>query len=69
MKPNLFISGLFIFFLLALRTTVGGRETEAGKEPYIQYCASCHGEDGRGDGPVSAYLKIKVPDLSLLKKK
>jgi hypothetical protein len=36
-KPNLFVSGFFIFFLLALGTTVGGGETEAGKEPYIQY--------------------------------
>jgi hypothetical protein len=35
---------------------------------YIQYWGSCHGEDGRGGGPVSAYLKIKVPNLTLLKK-
>ena len=34
----------------------------------MQYCSSCHGEDGRGNGPVSAYLKIKVPDLTLLRK-
>jgi hypothetical protein len=67
-KPNLFISGLFIFSFLLIGTAVGAAETDAGKEAYIQYCGSCHGEDGRGGGPVSAYLKVKVPDLSLLKK-
>jgi mono/diheme cytochrome c family protein len=39
-----------------------------GKEMYIQYCSSCHGQDGRGSGSVSAFLKVKVPDLTLLKK-
>jgi hypothetical protein len=34
----------------------------------MQYCGSCHGKDGRGEGSVSPYLKIKIPDLSLLKK-
>jgi mono/diheme cytochrome c family protein len=39
-----------------------------GKEMYIQYCSSCHGQGGRGSGSVSAFLKVKVPDLTLLKK-
>jgi mono/diheme cytochrome c family protein len=40
-----------------------------GKEMYVQYCSSCHGQDGKGSGSVSAFLKVKVPDLTLLKKK
>jgi mono/diheme cytochrome c family protein len=39
-----------------------------GKEMYMQYCSSCHGQDGKGSGSVSAFLKVKVPDLTLLKK-
>jgi mono/diheme cytochrome c family protein len=39
-----------------------------GKEMYLQYCSSCHGQDGRGEGSVSEFLKVKVPDLTLLKK-
>ena len=35
---------------------------------YLQYCSSCHGQDGRGSGSVSEFLKVKVPDLTLLKK-
>jgi mono/diheme cytochrome c family protein len=40
---------------------VGG----SGKELYERYCASCHGEAGRGDGPVSKSLApVEVPDLT-----
>jgi mono/diheme cytochrome c family protein len=57
-----------MLFLLVIGTTLGAAETDAGKELFMQYCSSCHGEDGRGNGAVSAYLKIKVPDLTLFKK-
>ena len=35
MKPSLFVSGLLIFFSLAIGTTVGAAEVDAGKELYI----------------------------------
>ena len=40
-----------------------------GKEMYLKYCASCHGNQGKGDGPVSRDLKVKVSDLTLLRSK
>lgn len=36
----------------------------SGGELYQQLCASCHGPDGRGDGPVAPLIKIGVPDLT-----
>jgi len=33
---------------------------------YQQLCASCHGVEGRGDGPVAPLIKIPVPDLTRL---
>ncbi len=33
---------------------------------YIQYCASCHGLSGRGDGPVATHLARRPPDLTTL---
>jgi mono/diheme cytochrome c family protein len=36
---------------------------------YLKYCGSCHGSGGKGDGPVSRDLKIKVSDLTLLRRK
>ncbi|MAE94694.1 MAG: 3-methyladenine DNA glycosylase [Deltaproteobacteria bacterium] len=35
-----------------------------GREDYIQYCASCHGADGRGRGPVAPALKVAPADLT-----
>jgi mono/diheme cytochrome c family protein len=43
-------------------------DANPGKEMFMQYCSSCHGQKGRGEGSVSAFLKVKVPDLTLLKK-
>lgn len=39
---------------------------EKGAEDYRIHCASCHGTDGRGDGPVAPFLIRKPPDLTTL---
>jgi mono/diheme cytochrome c family protein len=39
-----------------------------GKEMYLKYCGSCHGSEGKGDGPVSRDLKVKVPNLTLFRR-
>lgn len=36
----------------------------SGMEMYQQLCASCHGVNARGDGPVAPLIKIGVPDLT-----
>ena len=46
----------------ALDLTAG--DAEAGAAHYQQYCASCHGPTGRGDGPVGAALDPKPADHS-----
>ena len=38
----------------------------SGKDMYMAYCASCHGQDGTGNGPAAAALKTKPTDLTLL---
>lgn len=38
--------------------------SKSGKQLYEQYCASCHGVSGDGDGPVAAHLGVEVPDLT-----
>jgi mono/diheme cytochrome c family protein len=37
-----------------------------GPQLFAKFCASCHGMQGRGDGPVAPSLKIDVPDLTRL---
>ena len=41
---------------------------DIGKQEYFSKCASCHGRDAKGDGPVAASLRQKVPDLTVLAK-
>src|SRR5690349_863004 len=36
----------------------------SGQDLYRRFCASCHGIEGRGDGPVAASLRVQVPDLT-----
>lgn len=37
-----------------------------GPDLFRAYCASCHGHDGKGNGPAAAALKVQVPDLTVL---
>lgn len=39
-------------------------ESMVGSDLFGFYCASCHGSDGRGHGPVAASLKTSPPDLT-----
>lgn len=39
---------------------------DPGAEAFGQYCATCHGMDGLGDGPMSEIMSIAVPDLTQL---
>jgi mono/diheme cytochrome c family protein len=41
---------------------------DIGKSEFQSSCASCHGTDAKGKGPVSDQLKIPPPDLTLLAK-
>jgi hypothetical protein len=54
---------------VALLMALGGstwsvaEERSAGETLYTQYCASCHGERGNGNGPVATALTVKPSDL------
>jgi mono/diheme cytochrome c family protein len=39
-----------------------------GKQMFANYCASCHGLEGKGNGPVAPTLKIPPVDLTALSK-
>ena len=42
---------------------------DVGQSNFNISCASCHGPDGKGNGPVSSQLKVPPPDLTVLAKK
>lgn len=41
---------------------------DIGKSEFLSSCASCHGADGKGKGPVSEQLKVPPSDLTMLTK-
>jgi mono/diheme cytochrome c family protein len=38
----------------------------SGQDMYKNYCAVCHGVDGKGKGPAADALKVPPPDLTTL---
>lgn len=55
----------------ALPPYAGAREDEivaGGKIKYPQYCATCHGATGTGDGQMAALLVVKPANLTQLSK-
>lgn len=61
----LMIAGLAAGFTAAAQA----EDLDIGKSEFQSSCASCHGADARGKGPVSDQLKIPPPDLTILAKK
>jgi mono/diheme cytochrome c family protein len=41
----------------------------AGPAIYQERCASCHGADAKGNGPVAQVLKVAPPDLTSISKR
>lgn len=41
----------------------------SGQEMYVNYCAVCHGNDGKGNGPAAAALKMPPKDVTTLAQK
>jgi mono/diheme cytochrome c family protein len=43
--------------------------TPSGKETFLRYCASCHGEGAKGNGPAAIALRPPPSDLTTLTKR
>jgi mono/diheme cytochrome c family protein len=81
MKPlrQLYVPGLlaaFAFCCAAQQSNTQIKKEPApvtspasGHEMYVNYCASCHGVDGKGDGPAAPAFKTPPSDLTTLAKR
>ena len=61
----LMIASLTAVFAAAVQA----EDFDVGKAEFQSSCATCHGSDGKGKGPVSEQLKVPPPDLTILAKK
>jgi mono/diheme cytochrome c family protein len=48
------------------QTFLSHNDVTSGAELFRLYCATCHGVDGRGDGPAAPALKRRPPDLTTI---
>lgn len=53
---------LLILFIVILNGCIRDKTVERGKILYARFCASCHGEKGRGDGFNAIYLDPRPRD-------
>lgn len=61
-------------FVAALAATVvffgngpaAAQNDEIGKVLFEQYCVTCHGDTGKGHGPMTEVMSIEAPDLTKL---
>lgn len=62
------VIAILVLVILGLLASVAARAQDfssySGPQLYARFCASCHGETGLGDGPVSKSLTVMVPDLT-----
>ena len=55
--------------IIGFSACASAQDIDIGKAEYESNCASCHGIDAKGNGPVSQELKTRTADLTVLAKK
>jgi mono/diheme cytochrome c family protein len=55
---SFWLLGISVLLLGQINLTQAQDQSE-GKKLYLTYCSSCHGDDGKGDGPASRSLPVK----------
>lgn len=51
---------------LVLASQAPAGDAEDGAEHFSDYCATCHGIEARGDGPMTSLLTLRAPNLTQL---
>jgi mono/diheme cytochrome c family protein len=61
--------GLLLLSVASAAAVADEKVSESAKTDFASYCASCHGVDGKGNGPLAPTLKIAPSDLTVIAKK
>lgn len=60
------LSLLLVAFITATSEATQAQDIDLGKSEFRASCATCHGPDGKGNGPFAEYLKVTPADLTVL---
>ena len=52
----------------AQKSGPAGQRIDTGKDEYMAHCTTCHGNSGKGDGPLVASLMKRPADLTKIQK-
>ena len=63
-KSTVALTGLLLMFGTA--ASAGADDVAQGRQMYLEYCSSCHGLTGEGDGPVAPALTTPPANLRRL---
>ena len=55
-----------VLALVFVTSPAFAQDAGRGQQTYMRYCATCHGIDARGDGPMAAVLTLHPTDLTRL---
>ena len=67
--PTVFKWAILAATVATFGAVASAQDIDVGKAEYQSGCASCHGVDAKGNGPVSKDLKTRPADLTVLAKK
>jgi mono/diheme cytochrome c family protein len=60
---------LIVLIAIATNALALAKNPDSGRIEFLSRCAECHGDDGKGAGPIAGKLKIRPADLTLIAKK
>ena len=63
-RTLIFLAALLVLACQSEQITADDFSDYTGWELYKRFCASCHGPEGFGDGPVASAVAVTVPDLT-----
>lgn len=68
-SPLITTISIMVGGLLCFPAAARAEKDYVGADEYRASCLACHGADGRGNGPIAQYLKLKPSDLTQISKK